>query len=268
MISAVIFSLRYLLVYLLITYGIAYGISAFIEINEIVLEINEDYINFIDTILYAICILIFIRALKKLNTHSKAIERISVKTVLVTLLLILCYRIFEDPIFNIQYIVGASSEDAVQNQNDFNLLSSMLIFLNVVLLGPIVEELLFRGLLLNKFERNRKPLLGIFFTSLLFILVHLKGFNLDYEVILLSFLFSVLASIIYLKYGLIHSIIFHCGYNTLWFLIYNCTDYYYSLIFNFGVGYWITFSLGIIILFGIVTSIITDGKWLKNQYLE
>ncbi len=47
-------------------------------------------------------------------------------------------------------------------------------FLKVVIIAPIVEELIFRGVIMNGFMRNYPKFLAIFFSALLFALFHLN----------------------------------------------------------------------------------------------
>ena len=46
--------------------------------------------------------------------------------------------------------------------------------LRVVIIAPIVEELIFRGVIMSGFSRNYRPIFAIFFSALLFALFHLN----------------------------------------------------------------------------------------------
>jgi membrane protease YdiL (CAAX protease family) len=55
--------------------------------------------------------------------------------------------------------------------NDFGIWGALL---KVVVIAPIIEELIFRGIIMHGFMRNYPPLVAIFFSGLLFALFHLN----------------------------------------------------------------------------------------------
>ncbi|KHE73198.1 CPBP family intramembrane glutamic endopeptidase [Halobacillus sp. BBL2006] len=79
-------------------------------------------------------------------------------------------------------------------QQQLQLLPTNLIlkFMMVVIIAPIVEELFFRGMMLNKFTLKHGALKGILGTSVLFTMVHPLSF-------FSAFLMSIFLSIVYLK---------------------------------------------------------------------
>lgn len=90
--------------------------------------------------------------------------------------------------------------------NNFNLNTSDFFFISTI--AGICEEMLFRGVL--------QPILGIWMTSFLFILLHgyFNPFNWQMSIFgLLMFCLSIGLGFIYIKYGLIAAIIFHITYD-------------------------------------------------------
>lgn len=91
---------------------------------------------------------------------------------------------------------------------------SLLMFIPAVVLGPIVEELIFRGIPLNIFRQgNVNKWLGVLLSTLFFGIVHLFPF---YLVALHSFVFGFVLALIYLKEkNIIYCIFIHMWYNLI-----------------------------------------------------
>jgi len=86
--------------------------------------------------------------------------------------------------------------------------------LRVVILAPIVEELIFRGLIFSGFQRIYPGILAIFFSALLFALFHLNPWQLGP-----TFLLGLLLGYIRLRTGSLLAAIFtHALHNGMIFL--------------------------------------------------
>ena len=72
-------------------------------------------------------------------------------------------------------------------------IANLLNFLFLILIGPFIEELFFRGLLLASWASRWGPTRAVIFSSLLFAVLHLE--------ILGSFIFGVVVSLTFLKTG-------------------------------------------------------------------
>lgn len=102
---------------------------------------------------------------------------------------------------------------------------NVLVFLIVgVLVVPIVEEILFRGMLLINLTKRYGEITGIILTSLLFVLLHFKSPDL-----LGTFIFAVILSILYLRY---HSIL-------LCILIHSLSNFSLFIYQDYIGGWWI-----------------------------
>ena len=86
-------------------------------------------------------------------------------------------------------------------------------FITLVFAAPVLEELLFRGIMLDGLLKNHKPFKSIFITSLLFGLVHLNPWQ-----FIAGFILGIFIGWIYYKTrSLSYAIIMHatanlCGY--------------------------------------------------------
>ncbi len=85
------------------------------------------------------------------------------------------------------------------------LVDNLLVFLTVVILAPIIEELLFRGVIFNALRKKINIAASIIITSLLFSLVHLH-----IGLLIITFITGVFLNYVYYKYGNIgYSIFLH-----------------------------------------------------------
>ncbi|MEI7829129.1 MAG: type II CAAX endopeptidase family protein [Prolixibacteraceae bacterium] len=123
--------------------------------------------------------------------------------------------------------------------------------LRVVILAPIVEELIFRGVIFSGFQRIYPSFLAIFFSALLFALFHLNPWQL-----LPTFLLGLLLGFVRLRTGSLLAAIFtHALHNGMVFL----AVYYHEIFEQIGwmqagktqnfVINLLLLSLGLIFLF-------------------
>ena len=92
----------------------------------------------------------------------------------------------------------------------------LLIFMMITstLTGPISEEFVFRGLLLNRLIKKTNMWIGILISSLIFATVHM-----EWEKLIATFLFGVIASLLYLKTkSLFVPILLHIVHNAIVFI--------------------------------------------------
>ena len=95
----------------------------------------------------------------------------------------------------------------------------------IVVLAPLVEEVIFRGVLLRFFVEKKRAILGTFLVSLLFSIIH--GFiksDLVWQLYISSVYFtaSLVLCWLYIKYrNLWFSIVFHSVYNSTMVILYK-----------------------------------------------
>lgn len=123
-------------------------------------------------------------------------------------------------------------------------------FILVVIIGPAVEELLFRGIILRNLLERYSALTGIMLSALLFAIYHLNPWELPTE-----FLFGLLVGLVYLwTSSILPGLAAHCIYNGIWFLL--RVDQDFSKILKIGLpgtnGFYqfARISIGVILILG------------------
>ncbi|NQX82645.1 MAG: CPBP family intramembrane metalloprotease, partial [Flavobacteriaceae bacterium] len=172
---------------------------------------------------------------------------INIPDIILIIFICLLFRIVEDPIFRFKEIFYTKNEpNFISIKNNINL-NTVLLFLNIVILGPFLEELVFRGLILNSFLKRNKSI-GILISSVLFSLIHLSVTS-----FITSFFFGIVLSILFIRKGIIYSISLHVFYNLLWFVLKIFSQEYFQIeaLLNFNITYWIIviFSLSILVIY-------------------
>ena len=144
--------------------------------------------------------------------------------------------------------------------NANNPIKNVLMFFNIVILTPIVEEITFRGLIiksLNKFNTNYKILIS----SILFSIMHLPS---DINSLIIVFFLGITLGIIAVRLSLVFAIIFHFSYNFIWYLFsLNPVDYLRLInTLNFDYFYWCIVLIALLLFIYILKKI-----WInKNNY--
>ena len=104
------------------------------------------------------------------------------------------------------------------------LLKSVTGIITIVIVAPLAEELIFRGVLLRYFVERNKPLLGTILISLMFSALHgflEQGLGWQLYVSTIYFIFSVLLCRVYIMQKTIWSpIVFHSAYNSTMVVLY------------------------------------------------
>ncbi|MBD3638470.1 MAG: CPBP family intramembrane metalloprotease [Crocinitomicaceae bacterium] len=89
--------------------------------------------------------------------------------------------------------------------------------LAAILIGPITEELFFRGFLLRGLLHKYRPVWAILISSLLFAALHFNWYNpnvINLSVLVITFLGGLMAGWLYIKYSrVIYPILFHICWN-------------------------------------------------------
>ncbi|HPX05911.1 MAG TPA: CPBP family intramembrane metalloprotease, partial [Tenuifilaceae bacterium] len=93
-------------------------------------------------------------------------------------------------------------------------------FITAVILAPVLEELLFRGIILKGFLKNYSPVKAIVVSGLLFGIFHLN----PWQAIGASFVGVILGWVYYKTKSIIPCIIIHFVNNLLAFILYNATN--------------------------------------------
>lgn len=251
MLKSIINSLLFLLGYFLLITGVKRLLFSTL-VKEEFIDIDKFFFDAIESIIYILLIVILVLLVKQ-----KRIDRISTFDVnelslwASPLIVAFLYRIVEDPILRFELISNCcdSLGDTSRYHLEFTIKEKIFIFLNTVIFVPIFEELFYRKLLLNFFKKNH-VLFGVVFISIAFTLLHINSSILNFPSIIATFIFSILAFIIYLKFGLISSIVFHSFYNLSWFIIETNKSIYWHVvtIHKFGFQYFIVVFIALLML--------------------
>lgn len=112
--------------------------------------------------------------------------------------------------------LNGSAQEVVRQFEHANGIEVPLFALGVVLLAPLAEELLFRGILLRSFARRTDPARAVFATALIFALVHVIGDPDTYYYVPAFLLLGLVSGWRAMRTGnLSQSIMLHVGFNLL-----------------------------------------------------
>jgi len=254
--KGILYSIITLIVYHLAIEGLGLLFS-FVFTRDYFLNIEEFYFLFIDTIFYLVLIGISVFFIKKWGkTRIIDKDKFTIKNIFLVFVLFILFRLVEDPLLRRKIILGTEKFPMMEKQIITTSIERISLILNIIILGPIFEELLFRRILINFFLK-KYLILGIIFSSLIFASIHFNSSYTNYHSVLSSFLFGFVACLIYIRKGLLYSILFHMGYNTIWLILKGNKTKYWSILkeLNFGVIYWgiIITSVGIILYFSVIS---------------
>ncbi|WP_257668511.1 CPBP family intramembrane glutamic endopeptidase [Parapedobacter tibetensis] len=190
-----------LLVMIFVSHFFASKLFSFVE--------NETLINLLSEVFKLILLLIFLSYMTKLGKIDKAQFKLKVPNGIVLLCGTLCaIFILFLPMSDISYFDETYLEDYVvdlitQRTNVFT-------FIAMCLLGPVFEELIFRGVILAGLLKRYSPTVAILLSSLLFGIGHIS--------IVLPFVFGLFMGWLFFRTSnLIYCIIIHCFVNFIGF---------------------------------------------------
>lgn len=226
------FKLRYF-----ILFAIGIFIASFILLFLIDIPTSEEWITFFVSIS---CLVYLMYQTKKWNfsyneqpihttmTKGRWAKYLSIAAcfqlitvVFTTILLTVLYLILEDHIRELFSFFPMVDLGEVQP----SLLAYILFFINICILAPIYEELLFRGILLRRFTLRWSPQKSIIISSVLFGIIHLNPIN-----ILFAFALGCVLGYAYLKtHNIFVPMLLHSFSNFLAFLQFVYTNQTFEL---------------------------------------
>ena len=113
--------------------------------------------------------------------------------------------------------------------------------ISTVIIGPIFEEILYRGLLYNKLKQISNAFIALFISSILFAFLHIPGYGFNIKIFPLV-LDGILLTYCYEKTDNIYVPILVHSINNFFIFLFNYVYFYFLIIF-----YFIIFIAGIII---------------------
>lgn len=198
------------------------GIEVFSLVLQYALPFQyADFIVLISSLTeYFLLYKIIIRQISKQNLSSAAIagnndlnRRKIFPVVLMTLLVAACGSLFIFPVLRVLLSFGPMFEALIPYiafmEDTSSNLSAFLYFFPVgVIAAPIVEEIFFRGFILNKWAEKYGNVKGVIFSSLIFMILHLGSLMLP------QLLVGLLCAMVYIKTKkMIYPIFVHALYN-------------------------------------------------------
>ena len=199
---------------------------------------------------------IFIFIWKPKFIWLKMIESISinVNAVFFLILVAIGYNIASSPIWDLKKIVvfiyGKQNIISVSDFSGFNL-NFIFRSIHTVLIGPILQELLFRKYLLINLLKKNSISIALIASSFCFSIIH-------FEIpgsLLPTFIFGIIVGFLYIKTGkIIYSILIHSINNLIATLLVIFPKPYYTWLneLNFNSEYWLLVLIGIFfVLYGL-----------------
>ena len=114
-------------------------------------------------------------------------------------------------------------------------------FIATVIISPIFEEILYRGLMYNKLKEISNAFIGVLISSILFALLHIPKYGFGINTFFL-FLVGILLAYCYEKSNNIYVTIFVHSINNFFIFLFNYVYFYFLIII-----YFIIFIIGIMI---------------------
>jgi len=114
-------------------------------------------------------------------------------------------------------------------------------FIATVIISPIFEEILYRGLMYNKLKEISNAFIGVLISSILFALLHIPKYGFGINTFFL-FLVGILLAYCYEKSNNIYVTIFVHSINNFFIFLFNYVYFYFLIII-----YFIIFIAGIMI---------------------
>ena len=126
-------------------------------------------------------------------------------------------------------------------------------FIATVIISPIFEEILYRGLMYNKLKEISNAFIGVLISSILFALLHIPKYGFGINTFFL-FLVGILLAYCYEKSNNIYVPIFVHSINNFFIFLFNYVYFYFLIIIYF-----------IIFIAGIIIAIQEIKKYLKRR---
>ncbi|TKG87655.1 CPBP family intramembrane metalloprotease [Puteibacter caeruleilacunae] len=175
-------------------------------------------VRFSESLSYIIVLLITIYFYRKNRKYFKFFgERNTIFDFLsIALVIIVVYFINKSVGDYIWY--GVLNEAPIDPSENASMSIKLLIIISVVFLSPLIEELLFRGMILPNLLYRYGEFKSVVLTSILYMLAHIDLIGFNYYNQISVFIMGILYGILLLKYGVFYSILAHVTYNSLWYM--------------------------------------------------
>lgn len=195
----------------------------------------------------------------KYNFQIKTlVKEIKWEFLIVIPILAIIFRILQDPLFNFWEILGDSELPTDFSNSEYPLKYKLSFILHFVILTPVLEELFFRGMVLEDFLKTKNGVLQVVvYSSFLFSIVHFDPSDITISLlkVIATFFFGLITGYLYQKTrNLLLPVIFHLFVNLISFFIRVYDGKYWEILnyLNFGAMYWVFVLFSGLLIFGIV----------------
>lgn len=188
-------------------------------ITRMFIEENSFVLLFIFNLIFLVLLLFYTFWKEKSILFFK--RRSVFKNVVLSMFSVYLFRVIIDPFYK------DFGKDVVIafKLNIGNFTHDVFYILMILIVGSMTEELLFRGLILEKFNSRFKTIISVFCSSILYSISHfyylfiITDSNFEVWKFFDLFLLGIVLSILSIRYGLIYAIAAHFFYNLILFLI-------------------------------------------------
>lgn len=163
--------LKYIGSSMLITLSFVFGIGVISSIGMIVIKNSTEHVALISGIAQALYLLsvILIFKVKKVDIqNSYGIKLVPFKEYLLPIIAAFCFSAFS----NIVQTAAPIPQELVGGMSDDMEKSIVAFILSIFIIAPIVEEFVFRALIITKLRKEVSPVIAIIISAILFALIH------------------------------------------------------------------------------------------------
>ena len=246
--NSVIKSIFITFFYYLFLNGTLTLLFTYLDFEIISSNTNVELINLSVITVLGLIILAFYK-IKKL--HSGETNKINTKNILFIVLIILLVRVFNDPIYRFDLIIKNKGFSQFVDYNKIEYHILILNFIKLIIITPIVEELTFRGIILNNINKEYSFTKSLIISSIMFSIIHINPLAFNITTLIVTVITGAIFGLIFYRYGLIYSIIAHCTYNFIWLALILNGKVYFNFLekLNFGFLYWLIIIASLILSF-------------------
>lgn len=241
LITAILLGLEVALVYLITGYTIELGTEYSIH------HYGFERIFTYSTSFILVFLLFYRKSLRKMRLYKKANFDFSfIALMIFTLLGVqITSRVSFDFTRILDHFNGDPIEPYTYRSKDY--WSLFYTIITSVVMAPILEEILFRKLILSELLEKYSLSISLLVTNVLFALIHLP----NYRNLIPTFVFGILCSLVVIKTKkIIYPMIIHMLSNCLWLITAYMGEPYFSkiLALEFNYIYWLYILIGVGIL--------------------
>jgi membrane protease YdiL (CAAX protease family) len=206
-----------------------------------------NYILLFSSIITVVAILIFFPIVKRNPFKMLEINKIQSVSYVVAIVMGVAMLLFVGCVIDLIPFPQSWLEQLNNTFDPMMSASSVLAILAIGIFGPINEELIFRGGVMNSMRRDSTPVVGIIISSLAFGLMHMLPLQICYA----TFMGVLIALAFHFTKSIVPCIIIHIVNNTTSTLMNIYADYFPDGFLKKGTpSFWIALGVSLILIVG------------------